>query len=133
MPDTVTSQDRRTCSGILLVDDDADIVKVVVQVLMDEGYTVSAARNGQEALDTLRATWDRPPCVILLDLMMPVMDGRAFRAEQLRDPVLAGIPVVVLTADGDALLKAEKLGVAGALTKPVDLEQLLSAVRPYVA
>ena len=76
----------RDCAGVLVVEDDVDILRAIVQVLEDEGHAVRGAENGRVALAALRAPGARPPCVILLDLMMPVMDGWAFRAEQLRDP-----------------------------------------------
>jgi CheY-like chemotaxis protein len=116
----------------MVVEDDADILRAVVQVLEDEGYAVTAAENGRVALAALRAPGARPPCVILLDLMMPVMDGWAFRAEQLRDPALASIPVIVLTADGNAAEKAVLMNGAGALRKPVELLTLLGAIQPFV-
>jgi CheY-like chemotaxis protein len=117
---------------VLVVEDDADILRALVQVLQDEGHTVRAAENGLVALAALRAPGARPPCVILLDLMMPVMDGWAFRAAQLRDPALAGIPVIVLTADGSAVEKAALMNCAGALRKPVELATLLGAIAPYL-
>ena len=122
----------RDCAGVLVVEDDADILHAVVQVLEDEGYAVRAAENGRVALATLREPGARLPCVILLDLMMPVMDGWAFRAEQLRDPALASIPVIVLTADGNAAEKAALMNGAGALRKPVELLTLLDAIQPFV-
>jgi CheY-like chemotaxis protein len=122
----------RACAGVLVVEDDADILRAIVQVLEDEGVTVRAAENGRVALATLRARGAQPPCVILLDLMMPVMDGWAFRAEQLRDPTLARIPVILLTADGNAVEKAALLTGAGALRKPVDLSTLLAALAPFL-
>jgi CheY-like chemotaxis protein len=122
----------RACAGVLVIEDDADILRAVVQVLEDEGYVVTAAENGRVALAALRAPGARPPCVILLDLMMPVMDGWAFRAEQLRDPALAPIPVIVLTADGNAAEKAVLMNGAGALRKPVELLTLLAAIQPFV-
>jgi CheY-like chemotaxis protein len=122
----------RGCAGVLVVEDDADILRAVVQVLEDEGYAVRAAENGRVALAALREPGATPPCVILLDLMMPIMDGWQFRAEQLRDPALASIPVIVLTADGNAAEKAVLLNGVGALRKPVELLTLLEAIQPYV-
>ena len=81
---------------ILVVDDDADIRDSVAEVLEDAGYRVQQAANGREALDYLQAS--AYPCIILLDLMMPVMDGPQFRAAQQSKPTLAGIPVVVISA-----------------------------------
>ena len=126
------SSPERGCAGVLVIEDDADILHAVVQVLEDEGYAVRAAENGRVALATLREPGARPPCVILLDLMMPVMDGWAFRAEQLRDPALARIPVIILTADGNAAEKAVLMNGAGALRKPVELLTLLEAIQPFV-
>src|SRR5205814_8831977 len=86
------------CPRILVVDDDPDIRDSLREVLEDEGYDVSCVGNGREALDHLKAASPRP-CVILLDLMMPVMDGWQFRREQKKlEPELANIPLVVITA-----------------------------------
>lgn len=127
------SDARGPRQGVFVVEDNADILQALVQVLEDEGHAVRTAVNGRDALDKLR-TSDAPlPRVILLDLMMPVMDGWAFRAEQLADPTLADIPVIVLTADGSASEKATHLGCAGSLRKPVDLLTLLGAVEPHLA
>ena len=118
--------------GVLVVEDDVDILRAIVQVLEDEDITVRAAENGRDALAVLRAPGAQRPRVILLDLMMPIMDGWAFRAEQLRDPTLADIPVIVLTADGRAAEKTGMMKGAGALRKPVDLLTLLAALRPFL-
>jgi CheY-like chemotaxis protein len=122
----------RGCGGVLVVEDDVDILRAIVQVLQDEGITVRAAENGRVALTMLSEPGAPLPCVILLDLMMPVMDGRGFRAAQLRDPVLARIPVIVLTADGHAVEQAALMNGADALRKPVELETLLAAVAQYL-
>jgi CheY-like chemotaxis protein len=113
-------------ASVLLVEDDLDIAEAILDVLMDEGYQVSHATNGREALELLH-TQPRPG-VILLDLMMPEMDGPQFRAEQMRDPKLSGIPVVVLSADRLIAQKAHELGVWGFVTKPLHPEQLVSIV-----
>jgi CheY-like chemotaxis protein len=117
-------------SYVLVVDDDAAIREALEAVLEDEGYVVRGAANGREALALLR-TGVRPPAVILLDLMMPVMSGWDFRAEQQGDPALASIPVVVLSADRDVATKAAALQVPGYLAKPVNLDVLLDVVREY--
>jgi CheY-like chemotaxis protein len=110
-------------STILVVEDDADIRSALCAILEDEGYRVARAANGQEALGLLHA--GLRPSVILLDLMMPVMDGSDFRAAQLREPELASIPVVVLTADGRFQEAAETLAAAAAFAKPFELKLLL--------
>jgi CheY-like chemotaxis protein len=117
---------------VFVIEDNADILQAIVQVLEDEGHHVVTATNGREALAMLRKGDGPLPGIILLDLMMPVMDGWAFRAEQVADPTLADIPVIILTADGNAAEKAAQLGCAGGLRKPVDLMTLLDAVAPYL-
>src|SRR5262249_6784546 len=102
---------------VLIVEDDEDILEAVRQVLRCEGYDVAAATNGQEAIEYLRSA--TPPRVILLDLMMPVMDGGQFLRVLEQDRTLAAIPVVVVSADGQLRQKAEDLNVAGYLQKPV--------------
>jgi CheY-like chemotaxis protein len=113
---------------ILVVDDDAPIREAFEEVLVDEGYAVRCAANGREALQILR---DAPgeAQLILLDLMMPVMNGWDFRAEQQRDPALAGIPVVVVSADREVRTKIADLAIDHYLVKPVDLDHLLAVVR----
>ena len=110
-------------STILVVEDDTDIRSALCSILEDEGYRVACAVDGQEALTALRA--GLRPAVILLDLMMPVMDGADFRAAQLRDLRFAAIPVVVLTADGRIQEVAQALGAAAAFAKPFELKLLL--------
>jgi CheY-like chemotaxis protein len=111
---------------VLVVDDDPDICAALQMVLQVYGYHVTTASDGAEALHKLRG--GEVPSIILLDLMMPGMDGVQFRSEQLRDPELATIPVVVLSGGGDVAAKAAAIGVEG-LAKPVDLDVLLDRVR----
>jgi CheY-like chemotaxis protein len=112
---------------ILIVEDDAITREAMSMVLEGEGYAVTGAAHGREALDRLRQ--GPLPDLILLDLMMPVMDGWEFRAAQRQDPALAGIPVMVVSAASDAPQKAVALGAAGFLGKPVELDVLLDAVQ----
>ncbi len=110
---------------VMVIDDDALIRDMVIQVLACEGVTAVGAGNGQEALRCLRQ--DRVhPALILLDLMMPVMNGWQFRAEQLKDPALAGIPVVVMSALDDDDIPAE-----GHVGKPFGIEALLDVVSRF--
>lgn len=116
----------RTERTILLVDDDHDVTEALSSVLQDEGYDVVTASNGHEALLYLKTHSPRPS-LILLDLMMPVMDGYEFRIEQRRDPMIAAIPVVVLTV-GTMGERVAEMGVTGHLRKPFDLERLLDEI-----
>lgn len=115
--------------SILIVEDDADVSDALSLVLQDASYTVHCAGNGREALDHLRGGGRTdPPAVILLDLMMPVMNGHEFRAAQLADADLAGIPVLVLSGDGNVAQKAVAVHADGYLVKPVDVGTLLETV-----
>jgi CheY-like chemotaxis protein len=111
---------------VLVVDDDRDIRESICDLLSEEGYVVVTAENGAQALDRLRASSD--PCVILLDLMMPVMDGIDFRSHQRGDPALADIPVIVVSASGDGRTTAASLDAADFIAKPIRVQQLISAV-----
>ena len=112
---------------ILIVEDDSDLAQVLAEVLEAEGYSTAIAANGSEALDYLRSNGSHPD-LILLDMMMPVMDGWRFREEQRKVPALASIPVLTLTADGDARGKAASIQAAGYLAKPVKIDSLLNEV-----
>src|SRR5512138_1723932 len=111
--------------SVLVVDDERDIREAVSEVLEDEGYEVLGARDGAEALSKSRA---HHPDVILLDLMMPGMNGWEFRKAQEGDPELRAIPVIVLSALG----RVSGLEAAEFLQKPFELDQLLTAVRHHV-
>lgn len=115
---------------ILIVDDDVDMRDALSMVLEDEGYEVVLAEDGRDALDKLEAGLE--PRLILLDLMMPRMDGTAFCAERRGDPRLAALPVVLLTADRSAGARASALGVDRVLFKPVDLTDLIDLVASYL-
>lgn len=117
---------------VLLVDDDPSIREVLAELLEDEGYTVARATDGADALRLLRQQQE-PPCLILLDLMMPTMNGWEFRDAQRRDPALAPIPVIAISAHADIELAAAQLDAAGCLAKPVDIERLLSTVEHFCA
>jgi CheY-like chemotaxis protein len=119
-----------TNKKILVVEDDRTTRDAVALVLRDEGYSVTEASNGQEALLHLRNTL--PPDLILLDLMMPVMNGWEFRKQQTEDPALQAIPVVVVSADANIPQKTAALGAREYLTKPVDPEKLLEAVQRWI-
>jgi CheY-like chemotaxis protein len=125
----IAAVQRQVQPDVLIVEDDYAIRDALMQLLEDEGYAVAGAANGQEALDLLRR--HLPPCLILLDLMMPVMTGWEFRAEQQRDPALATIPVVVVSADRHALTTAADMDAVAILVKPVPLRDVLAIVERY--
>ncbi len=110
-----------------MVDDDADIRDSLREVLEDEGYEVACVGNGREALEHLMAASPRP-CVILLDLMMPVMDGWQFRKEQKQHPEIAGIPLVIITATGKRPVLVDAVEL---VMKPLDLSRLFEAIERY--
>jgi CheY-like chemotaxis protein len=116
---------------ILVVDDNAEIREAISTDLESAGFDVRLAADGEAGLVAARE-WPRP-CLILLDLMMPVMDGWTFRERQLADPQLRGIPVVVFSARGDADRHGRVLHAAAALEKPVDLDKLHQVVEQVCA
>jgi CheY-like chemotaxis protein len=115
---------------VLVVEDDLEIRESLMEILEEYGYEPVGAANGHEGLDKLRAS-KQPPCLILLDLMMPVMDGRAFRQEQLRSPELASIPVVVLSAYRNVAEETKDMSVTAFLKKPMKLDDVLGVVRRH--
>jgi CheY-like chemotaxis protein len=117
---------------ILVVEDDTDIRDAIAEVLADGDYRTLCAANGAAALAELRSA-QPAPCVILLDMMMPVMDGKEFRAEQVRDAALRNIPVIVLSAHVGADTAAAQMNAAGFLSKPVDLHLLLDTIEQFCA
>lgn len=104
---------------ILIADDEPAIVEVIASTLEDEGHRVTTARDGQDALRLLR---EDPPCLAILDLMMPRMNGWQLRQAMLDEPMLADIPVAVVTAfSGDV----GDLHAAAVLRKPFDLSAIV--------
>lgn len=114
---------------ILLVEDDKYIRESLHEFLADEGFEVIPSSNGLDALTRLKA--GLRPQLILLDLMMPLMDGFQFREVQLESQELAAIPVVVMSAYGDFEKNKEKLGVEAYLKKPLDIEEVLSTIQKW--
>lgn len=111
---------------VLVVDDDFDLRESLVDLLEDEGFDARWARDGNDGLIELKS---RPHVrVILLDLSMPTMTGTDFRCEQLADPQLASIPVIVLSGDPNYRETAARLGAAAALPKPFAPDALLVAI-----
>jgi CheY-like chemotaxis protein len=118
-----------SCRSILVIDDDPDIRDALAEILVDEGYEVTGVNNGREALDYLKEA--TRPSLILLDMMMPGMDGWSFRRELQKDPALAEIPVVILSAHGDVRDAALVLGVADYLRKPLKVESVLEIAERF--
>ena len=110
---------------ILVVDDDEGVREAMVNVLEAMGYSVASAINGKEALAYLREA--ATPDLIISDLAMPIMDGRQFRREQVKDPRLAKVPVIVVSALSDQTdIDANEIFI-----KPVDVDIFLAAVDRY--
>ncbi|MEO8190612.1 MAG: response regulator [Acidobacteriota bacterium] len=114
---------------LLLVEDDAELRESLCDLLRDAGFDVECAENGRVALTYLEG--NSAPCVVLLDLMMPVMNGWEFRDAQFRNEKISDIPVVILTADGRAEIKAETLRAAGYLRKPIQVDRLLEMLEQF--
>lgn len=116
--------------SILMVEDDVAICDAMSELLLGEGYEVHCTADGQKALDWLHAT-PRLPQVILLDLMMPVLDGMQFRVRQAAESRFAGIPVVVISADTRGAEKSTSIGAQGYLRKPIEVADLLDVVEHW--
>ncbi len=114
---------------VMVVEDDLDIRESLMEILEDHGYEPIGAENGLEALDKLREPGPQP-CLILLDLMLPKMDGRAFRQHQLQSPELAAIPVVVISAFWDVVQIAQEMKVE-LLKKPFKITEIISVAERY--
>jgi CheY-like chemotaxis protein len=117
--------------SVLVVEDDNAVREITVLLLEGQGYAVTSARDGREALALLRC--QPPPGLILLDLWMPRMNGWQFREHQQGDPALASIPVLVVSAVADAAERAGTLGGVVFLQKPVAPDDLFAAVARCVA
>ena len=111
---------------VLVVEDDDDIREIIAEVLEREGYAVAQAANGKEALDFLRG--EERPCIMLLDLMMPVLSGPELLEIIAEDTSLASLPVIVVSAIAD---RGSAPGVRRFLRKPVSSEVLREVVREY--
>lgn len=122
--------------NVLIVEDDATTRELLSTLLAMQGFHAVTAEDGLEALHLLRAVKHRAPeapCLVLLDLMMPRLGGQAFRRAQLDDPVVASVPVAVMSGATDAKARGQTLGAVATLTKPIDFDLLLNVVRRYCA
>lgn len=116
---------------VLIVDDEPFNVDVLQQELEDLGYQIITAFNGQEALDKIKS---QQPDLILLDLMMPVLDGFAVLSELKADNVLRDIPVIIVSAanDSKSVVRGIKQGADDYITKPVDADHLVKKLKDYL-
>lgn len=114
------------CHSILVVEDDDDIRNAIVDLLETEGYSTEAAINGKDALEKLN--FIPKPCLVLLDMMMPIMNGRQFLDQVMRDSTLAPLPVLIVSAVAD---KTNTEGSVGFLKKPIDIDVVLDVVSQY--
>jgi CheY-like chemotaxis protein len=115
-------------SYVLVVDDDPAIRGLVADALRAEGYAVDLAAHGREALEAMRA---RLPATVILDLMMPVMDGFSFMEACHQEQLCDNVPIVVISAVQDALQRIHDVPVHACIAKPFDLDDLLRTVRQF--
>lgn len=120
-----------SAARILVVDDDRDVRESLHDVLEHRGYVVVQAVDGEDAIDKMRGATELPD-LILLDLMMPRMNGREFREAMVSEGRFRGVPVLVISADVDVGTKAAAMGVDAYLVKPFALRELLELVRMLV-
>ena len=111
---------------VLVVDDDAEIRQALAELLEDEDYGVRLAANGKEALELVSA--GLRPDVILLDVMMPVMDGWHFLSARLKYPELVEVPIIIISAGQEAEREAHKVGVFEVAKKPLHVDDLIRRI-----
>jgi CheY-like chemotaxis protein len=120
--------------NVLIVEDDRDTRELLTIVLSTEGFHVVAAEDGLEGLHLLRTVRHRAPdvpCLVLLDLAMPRLSGNEFRRAQLADPIVATVPVAIMSGAVDLEQRAKALGAVATIAKPIEHELLLDVVRRY--
>jgi CheY-like chemotaxis protein len=120
--------------NVLIVEDDRDTRELLTTMLSTEGFHAIAAEDGLEGLHLLRTMRHRAPdapCLVLLDLTMPRLSGSEFRRAQLGDPVVANVPVAVMSGAVDLEQRAEAMGAVATVAKPIDNDVLLDVVRRH--
>ena len=115
---------------VLVVDDEPTIRELVAEALRDAGYRVETAANGAEALQLMHGA--PPPHAIVLDLMMPRLDGTSFVELMRLNPLLSSVPIVLVTAAYGAAKAAERIGARACITKPFELDELVDAVTTVI-
>ena len=113
---------------VLFVDDDEDLRTMLCLILSAEGYAVASAADGVQALDRLRG---EPPALLLVDLMMPRMNGEELIRKMTEDAALARIPIAIMSGQASVLSAAPVPGVVARLVKPVELDEILSVVQRF--
>lgn len=121
------SEMEKSAKHVLIVEDSLDLQALLAQLIESEGHSTTLASHGRQALDLLESM-PVPPSLILLDLMMPVMDGFEFIKVQLEDPKLSKIPVVVMTADSNPQSNVQNLKVKEVVKKPISADLVLEIV-----
>ena len=122
--------------NVLIIEDDSQTRDMLAAMLATYGFHTVAAEDGLEGLHLLRTVRHRAPetpCLVLLDLRMPRLSGHEFRRAQLGDPIVAAVPVAVMSGASDAAERAQAIGAVATLTKPIDADRLLDVVRKYCA
>jgi CheY-like chemotaxis protein len=120
-----------TPKTILIIDDDADFRKLLAHLLKREGYEIAEAVDGEKALDYLWYSGKPAPSLIILDLIMPVMDGWKFRGIQKSDPKISHVPVIVITSGQTAEQDISSVQVSAFLKKPIQIDFLLRTVKTH--
>ena len=113
---------------VLVVDDDNGIRESLSEMLAEDGYSVASVADGSQALSWLRHRTQPIPVVVLLDMMMPVMDGKDFLHEKARDPNMSDVPVIIITASGHCARLRHVFDVHDCLPKPFSIPRLMSAI-----
>jgi CheY-like chemotaxis protein len=122
--------------NVLIVEDDIEVREMLTVLLATEGFHAVAAEDGLEALHVLRTVRHRAPdvpCLVLLDLKLPRLGGAEFRRAQLADPLVADVPVAVMSGATDLAERAQALGAVATVAKPINVESLIEVVRKYCA
>jgi DNA-binding response OmpR family regulator len=122
--------------NVLIVEDDRAIRDLLTAMLSTEGFYAIGAEDGLEGLHLLRTVRHRAPdapCLVLLDLAMPRLSGNEFRRAQLGDPIVANVPVAVMSGASDLEQRARAMGAVATVAKPIDCDVLLEVVRRYCA
>jgi DNA-binding response OmpR family regulator len=114
---------------VLIVEDDADLRNSLAELLALRGFKVVTVEDGREALDTLASGLS--PCLIILDLMLPIVNGWEFRSQQLADPRFSGIPTIILSGVNDLEAESQRLQAIAFVPKPLDIDFLFKTVEQY--